>query len=309
MSGDRPFLGILLMVGFCVLAPLGDSMAKILGNTIPVGQIVAIRFLAQTVILVPIVWATGKSLWLPRRVFLLTLLRTGLHILGIGSMFLALRYLPLADAIAIVFVMPFILLVLGRYALGETVGRRRLIACVVGFSGTLLVIQPSFAAVGAPALLPLVVAVVFALFMLVTRKIAKGTDPITLQATSGLVASAVLVPILWLGHDSGLPGLEIIQPNAQDWLLLAILGTLGTAAHLVMTWSLRFAPSATLAPVQYLEIPFATAIGFVLFGDLPNGLAALGIAITIAAGLYVIWRESRSHRQGLQSPAPAPPAA
>lgn len=309
MSGDRPFLGLLLMVGFCVLAPLGDSMAKILGNTIPVGQIVAIRFLSQSVILVPIVWATGKSLWLPRRVFLLTLLRTGLHIVGIGSMFLALRYLPLADAIAIAFVMPFILLLLGRYALGETVGRRRLIACVVGFSGTLLVIQPSFAAVGAPALLPLVVAVVFALFMLVTRKIAKGTDPITLQATSGLVASAVLVPILWLGHDTGLPGLQVVQPSAQDWMLLAILGTLGTVAHLVMTWSLRFAPSATLAPVQYLEIPFATVIGFVLFGDLPNGLAAFGIAITIAAGLYVIWRESRSHRQVLQSPVPAPPAA
>ena len=73
------------------------------------------------------------------------------------------------------------LLLLGKYVLGEQVGPRRLIACVVGFIGTLLVIQPSFAQVGAPALLPLIVAVVFALFMLVTRQIAKETDPVALS--------------------------------------------------------------------------------------------------------------------------------
>ena len=79
-------------------------------------------------------------------------------------------------------------------------------------------------------------------------------------------------------------------------LLLALLGALGTGAHLLMTWSLRFAPSATLAPIQYLEIPFATLIGYLVFGDLPNGLAALGIAVTIAAGLYVLHRERRASR-------------
>jgi drug/metabolite transporter (DMT)-like permease len=68
-----------------------------------------------------------------------------------------------------------------------------------------------------------------------------------------------------------------------------------------MTWSLRFAPSATLAPIQYLEIPFATLIGYLVFGDLPNGVAALGIAVTIGAGLYVLHRERRA------SAAPALP--
>ena len=72
-----------------------------------------------------------------------------------------------------------------------------------------------------------------------------------------------------------------------------------------MTWSLRFAPSATLAPIQYLEIPFATLIGFLVFGDLPNGLAALGIAVTIAAGLYVLHRERRAGTTELAAP-PAP---
>jgi len=61
-----------------------------------------------------------------------------------------------------------------------------------------------------------------------------------------------------------------------------------------MTWSLRFAPASTLAPIQYLEIPFATVAGFIIFGDLPNGMAAVGIVITIAAGLYVVYRERRN---------------
>ena len=84
--------------------------------------------------------------------------------------------------------------------------------------------------------------------------------------------------------------------------LLLALGLLGTFAHLMMTWSLRFAPSATLAPMQYLEIPIGTAIGYMVFGDLPDGLAAVGICITVAAGLYIILRERAMSR------LPAPPA-
>ena len=79
--------------------------------------------------------------------------------------------------------------------------------------------------------------------------------------------------------------------------LLALLGLFGTAAHLVMTFALRFAPSSTLAPMQYLEIPFATLIGWAIFGDLPNGLAAAGIAVSVAAGLYVIRRERLAARR------------
>ena len=80
------------------------------------------------------------------------------------------------------------------------------------------------------------------------------------------------------------------------WNLLVAMGVVGTVAHLLMTWSLRFAPSATLAPMQYLEIPIATVIGFLVFGDFPDELAALGIMITIGAGLFVIYREHANAR-------------
>ena len=298
MTQDRPVFGIVLMLGFCVLAPLGDGMAKLLGETIALGLLVLVRFGVQAMILIPLIAVTGKPWRMTSMVLRLTMVRTLLHIVGIAAMFTALQYMPLADTVAIAFVMPFIMLLLGKYVLGEQVGPRRLIACVVGFIGTLLVIQPSFAQVGAPALLPLIVAVVFALFMLVTRQIAKETDPVALQAVSGAMATALLLPIVYVGSQADLPAMSLTIPKGETlWLLLGI-GVLGTVAHLLMTWSLRYAPSATLAPMQYLEIPVATLIGWLIFHDLPNGLAAVGIGITIAAGLYVILHERANARSG-----------
>lgn len=293
MTVDRPMFGILLMTGFCVLAPLGDAIAKLLGETIPLGELLLVRFAAQALILLPLVVWSGRSLKMSKRVFWLMIIRTILHIVGIGGMFTSLRYLPLADALAIAFVMPFIMLMLGRYVLGEEVGPRRISACAVGFVGTMLVVQPSFAAVGAPALLPLLVAVVFALFMLVTRQIAKEIDPINLQATSGVVATIILAAIYGLTSGRDIYATSIVTPSLIEAVLLITIGIIGTLAHLLMTWSLRFAPSATLAPMQYLEIPVATLFGWLIFKDLPNGLAAVGILITMCAGLFIVLHERR----------------
>ncbi len=294
MIADRPLVGISLMLGFCAVAPLTDAITKLLGETIPLLQFLAVRFFAQAALLVPIIWGTGKSLAVSPRVFRLTAARTAFHVIGVALMFSALRYLPVADAVAIAFVMPFIMLLLGRFVLGETVGPRRLAACTVGFVCTLMVIQPSFAEVGWPAFLPLLVALTFALYMLVSRQTAKEADPIALQALGGIMATPLLVAILFFGNLADWPLATLVMPDAREVFLLAAIGVLGTFAHLLMTWSLRFAPSATLAPMQYLEIPFATLIGWLIFRDLPNGLAALGILVTIAAGLYIVLRERRS---------------
>lgn len=292
MTQDRPLLGILFMLGFCVLAPLGDATAKLLGATIPLLMLLFVRFAAQAVLLWPLVLASGMQVRLTARFARLMVLRTVLHIVGIAAMFTALRYMPLADTVAIAFVMPFIMLILGRFVLGEEVGRPRILACAVGFAGTLMVIQPSFVAVGWPALLPVLVAFVFAAFMLVTRQLAKDVDAINLQAQSGVIACGLLGAFaVFLPREA-----VWAVPNGWELFLLAVIGVVGTVAHLLMTWSLRFAPSATLAPMQYLEIPVATLFGWMMFRDLPNGLAAVGILVTIGAGLYVIWREHRAGR-------------
>lgn len=305
MSQDRPVLGVTLMLGFCLVAPLGDAMAKLLGEAVPLGQVLLFRFAFQAVILLPLVAWSGRAWRMNRRVLRLTFVRTLLHIAGIAAMFTALQYLPLADAVAIAFVMPFILLILGKYILGEEVGHKRIIACVVGFCGTLMVIQPSFASVGWPALLPLVVAFTFSFFILTTRQIAKETDPIGLQLVSGLIASALIAPVVVAGTWSSTPVIGAILPTAYDWTLLVGIGFFGTAAHLLMTWSLRYAPSATLAPLQYIEIPIATVIGLMMFADFPNALALAGICITTAAGLYVVFRERQIAPKAPQSSEPA----
>lgn len=305
MTPDRPVLGILLMLGFCILAPLGDSIAKILGPSIPLGQLVFTRFFVQACLLVPLVALSGLSWRLSPRVWKLVVIRTILHILGIGFMFTSLMYLPLADTVAIAFVMPFIMLLLGHFVLNEEVGIHRMAACTVGFVGTLLVIQPNFLAVGWVALLPVAVAFIFALFMLLTRQIAKEADPIALQAVSGVIATVMLLPFVAVGIAIDFKPLSVVSPNLIEWQLLFAIGVLGTFAHLLMTWSLRFAPSATLAPMQYLEIPVATLVGFWLFSEFPNTLAAAGITLTVAAGVYVVLREQATARRLVRNAPPA----
>lgn len=307
MSQDRPLLGIALMLCFSATVPFADAIAKILGQTLPISLIVLFRFAAQLVILLPVVMLSRRVWNFAPRVMRLTLLRTLLHILGIGLMVAALRVLPLADAIAIAFVLPFLMLLLGKFILHEEVGPRRLAACAVGFAGTLLIVQPSFQQVGWQALLPLAVAVNFAFFILITRSVSKEIDPISLQVVSGGMAVVILLPVLggyylWAGQ-AGVPA----APNATEWALLAAMGAIGTVAHLLMTWSLRYAPSTTLAPIQYAELPMTAFVGWLIFSDLPNGMATLGIAISVGAGIYIILRE-RATLAPAKTPVPPAPA-
>lgn len=302
---DRPLLGIGLMLGFCVVAPMGDAVAKLLGGVVPIGELLLVRFGVQALVLIPLIAMTGRPWRMGGRVLRLTFLRTILHAFGIAMMFTALIYLPLADAVAIAFVMPFLIMILGHYVLDEEIGWRRMAACAVGFIGTLLVVQPSFQEVGWPALLPLGVALNFACFMLVTRQIVKEVDPIGLQAVSGVMAVAMIAPAIFLFGGHAGTALTWVTPSMNTWGLLLAIGLLGTLAHLLMTWSLRYAPSATLAPMQYLEIPFATVIGWLIFSDLPNALASVGILITMAAGLYIVVRERNLSRAAPTPPGPA----
>ena len=155
MTQDRPFVGILFMLGFCILAPLSDAIGKYIGPSIALIILVTMRFVIQAILLTPLALRQGHSLRLPEGLFWPVLMRTILQIFGIGFMFAGLAYLPLADTLAIAYVMPFLMLILSYFILKEVVGPHRIAACVVGFCGTLLVVQPNFAEVGWPALLPL----------------------------------------------------------------------------------------------------------------------------------------------------------
>jgi len=214
--------------------------------------------------------------------------------------------MPLADALAIVFIAPFIVLLVGKFSFGEDVGPRRVGAAMVGFVGVLFVIQPSFAAFGPVALFPLGTAVGFAFYILVTRGLSRRMHPVTLQFHTGLIASLLCLPIILLAQGMEAEMLDLVWPKGVTWLWLFGVGFFATLSHMMMTYALSLAPSATLAPLQYLELPVATLLGYLVFSDFPNTLALTGIVIIIGAGLYMIHRERVTARQLITDRA-APP--
>ena len=198
MAQDNNRLGLLLMIGFCILAPASDALVKILGDGIPLLQVVIARFIAQLLLVRPNLWTSRRDTWMRADRIGYVILRSVLHLVAISFFFLSLRYLPLADAIAIAYVLPFLILGVG-WMTGDRASPFSLGLCLLGFIGTLMVVQPSFAEVGWPALLPLVVAVLFTGFMFITRKISKHIDPIDLQAANGVCAMVILLPIAAFG--------------------------------------------------------------------------------------------------------------
>lgn len=302
MGKDRTLFGILLMVGFSLIAPLMDSMAKLIGDAVAVGQIAATRFVVQSALLLPLAALMG---WLhrPGRAEMgLHLVRSVLLMVATAFFFTAVRFMPIADAIAIFFVEPFILTLLGGWLLGEQVGPRRYIACAVGFGGALLIIQPSFQELGAVALLPLVTALCFAFYMILTRRMATQMHPITLQVYTGLAALVIAAPVLWAFNGTDIGPLDPSWPEMRELKLLAALGVIATISHVCISFALSLAPASVLAPLQYIEIIGATFFGFYIFGDLPDGLTFVGIALIVGSGLYVFVRERAMQRR----PTPAP---
>ncbi|MCB2117633.1 MAG: DMT family transporter [Rhodobacteraceae bacterium] len=294
------------MIAFCVIAPLIDVASKLAAQGVPVGVITLGRGVVQAAIMAPFVALMGLSFRLTRAGLALAALR-GLFLVASTYCFVAaVRVMPIADALAIAFVEPFIILLIGRFAFGEEVGPRRLAACAVGFVGSLLVIQPSFAAFGPVALFPLGTAVSFALYMLVTRRLARQMHPVAMQFHTAWLAAAICLPMLALGTALGEPSTTFALPQGIFWLWVFCVGLAASVSHMAMTYALKFAPSSTLAPLHYLEIVTATLFGYLVFGNFPNTLTLIGIAVIVASGLYIIHRERSLARAGRVTTLPTP---
>lgn len=290
-STDRTLAGVALMLGFCLTAPLLDVAAKLASESIPVGQITAARFVVQCVLMAPLIWIMRLSLRVERARWMALLSRAVFLLVATFCFIAAIRVMPLADALAIVFVAPFIVLLVGKFYLDEEVGPRRVAAALVGFAGVLFVIQPSFSAFGPVALFPVGTAVCFAFYILVTRGLSRQVHPVSLQFYTGLIAGLLCVPALALADGSRLEALDPVWPASIAWVWLVGVGFFAALSHMMMTYALSMAPSATLAPLQYLELPVATLLGYLVFRDFPNVLTLIGIGIIIGAGLYMIHRE------------------
>jgi drug/metabolite transporter (DMT)-like permease len=306
MTEPNPLRGVLLMVAFCITAPLLDAFSKLATVDIPVGEITAARFVVQGMCMLPfILWlrldwiAPARDLWLLAIRAICLVLSTFCFVASVQAM-------PIADAIAIVFVMPFILMFLGRVIFGNPIGARRIYASVVGFAGALLIIQPSLSHYGLIALYPLGCALAFSFYEMATQGLAGRVHPVTMQLHTSIAGSALCLPLLWLANGSGMVALDPVMPVGLNWLWLAGVGFWAAVSHFCMTMAMKHAPASALAPLHYLELPMAVLLGFLIWGDFPNALTWAGIALIVGAGLYIILHE---HRQGPGAPPKLPSEA
>ncbi len=295
--------GLVLMLAFCVLAPLLDAASKLATTTIPVGQITAARFVFQLLCMLPLMLVLRLD-WRARRSDLALLVaRAACLMLSTYCFVASVEFMPIADAIAIVFVMPFILMFLGKVIFGNPIGPNRIYASVVGFLGALLVIQPSLSHYGLVALFPLGCAVAFSFYEMATQAMSNRVHPVTMQVHTSIAGSLITLPLLWLFNGSGLAELDPVTPDALNWLWLFGVGFWAALSHLCMTVAMKYAPASTLAPLHYLELPMAVFLGYAIWGTFPNALTWGGIGLIVGSGLYIIQHE---HRASQVHPMPPP---
>lgn len=283
--------GMVLMILAMLLLPGIDAVAKLVSGSISAGQAAWARFLFQVLLLAPFVLWQRKLTWDVKlwahaaRGFLIALATL--------LFFSALKVMPLADAIAIFFVQPFIVTLLAALILGEAFGWRRMVAIAIGFSGTLLIIKPSYDAFGLTALLPVGTALSFALYVILTRWLVQTTSALSMQFLAGVFGLITMSVALAFGDAYDVGFIAPVWPTLMEWQLLALLGIIATTGHVLVVLAYSRASVAVLAPFQYLEIVSATTLGFLIFNDLPDPLTWVGIAIIVSSGLFVFYRERK----------------
>lgn len=298
--------GMALMIAAMLLLPGIDAVAKFVSGSISPGQTAWARFFFQVLLLAPfVIWR--RELTLDIRLWAHAA-RGFLIALATLLFFTALKVMPLADAIAIFFVQPFIVTLLAAVLLGEAFGWRRMVAIAIGFAGTLLIIKPSYEVFGVTALLPVGTAFSFALYVILTRWLVRSASAITMQFLAGVFGLLTMSVALLFGDAYDIGVITPVWPTLTEWQLLALLGIIATTGHVLVVLAYSRASVAVLAPFQYLEIVSATTLGFVIFNDLPDPATWLGIVIIVSSGLFVFYRERKLSRQ-MAGAATAPTGA
>lgn len=278
-----PVRAILMMVGSLLFFAAMDALVKDLGTRYPTMQIV---FFRSVFAFVPILLVIlhGRSL------NALKVHSVGGHILrslvGIGAMFCffhAYARMPLADVVAISFAAPVFVVALSVPLLGEKVGPRRWTAVLVGFLGVLVMIQPDASLLNSVAVVPLIGTLFFALAMIVLRKLGRTETSVSVAFSFTLactLASGAVLPFVWTA------------PDLTDLLLLIAVGLLGGIGQILMTAAFKHGDVAVIAPFEYTAMIWATLLGFVFWGDVPGLNIWIGVAIVMASGLFILFREA-----------------
>ncbi len=284
----RPLLGIALMCVAGTALPFMNGFAKLLADSYPPEQIVWARFAGHLVwVLILFLPRNGLALFRATR----PTAQLGLSLFMLISstvFFVALPHLGLAKASVINSVSPFVVMLLAWPMLAERVVLDRFIAVLIGFIGVVVVIRPGGEFFSWASMAILVSAVFYALYQVLTRMVAGHDRPetsIVYNVLAGTIVLSLALPWFWVTPKSW-----------SDTALLASLGLIGAFGHYCLARAMTYAAASVISPFNYWQFVGSVAIGYVLFGDLPDSWTWTGAAIIITAGLYIGWSESRGAR-------------
>lgn len=283
---NRNLLGIgIAVLGWLTLACM-NAGSKILVTSYPVVQILWFRYLLLIVVAYWLMKRLGKSVDL--RPSWLQLSRGLLLVVEMGLVVYAFSQMALADVQAILAITPLLVTALSVPILGEHVGIRRWAAVAVAFIGMLVILRPGLAVLQPITLLVLASAVMWALYLMLTR-LAGRTHPPEVSlfwlAVVGLTVLSAIVPFFWR-----------VPTNPTDWALLFMVAVLGIIGHFCLIKAFQLAEASVLQPYIYTELLGAIIVGYVVFSDLPDLPTIIGAAIIVASGLYVLARERSLRR-------------
>ncbi len=284
---------VLLMCTAVTFFACLDSTAKYLGGhlAVPTAEIVWVRFLGQALLMVAILGPGAIPELFKTKRLGLQLTRSVLMVLCTAGNFIAVQYLRLDQTISITFLTPLLVAALAGPFLGEYVGWHRAAAIVIGFIGILIVVRPGFTEIHPAFAASFLATLAYALFMLVTRKLS-GIDPplVTLfyALIAGIVGGAVFAIPQW-----------VWPTNLVEWLLLLSLGAFGGFGHYLLIHAYRLAPASSVSPFLYFQLLSMVALGYIIFGDVPDHWSLIGSGVVIASGLYLVHRERIAHRESI----------
>jgi len=289
MRADNRPLGVFMMILGIFVLSITDAAGKwVLVEGYHVIQLNVVRGLFGLLILIPFAMKEGGLASLKTARPVAHLLRSALLVCMAYGWFYSLTTLPLADATAVVLCAPLFMTALAHIALGERAGIFRWSAILVGFAGMLLVIRPGTAVFDPMFLLPAIVALGYATYM-ITNRILSRTETataITLYPQFAVFAvSAILVAPFW---------------RPLTWPVFGVMVVTGVTAgiaHLCLTYAFKYAPPTVLAPFDYTGLLWATLFGYFIFGQSPDAVTWTGAALIVLAGLVVIYREAVTARR------------
>lgn len=278
--------GILLHIaGLWTLSALDASGKLLVMAGVPVLLVSWVRYVVHTGLMAAVLLPQRglgilRTQSLPRQI-----VRSVLMIASTVLFFSVLGRLPLAQATAINFLAPLIVMAMAPWLLHERHRLHRWLGVIAGFAGMLIVVRPGAQLDPVGVALGLATALVFAFFQIATRRVAHD-DPLTTNFYGGLTGTIALTAALpWFWTMPDLP--------AWQWALLVSTGLSGFAGHWMQIAAYRRTPATLLAPFSYLQIASATALGWLVFGQWPDAMTWLGIALICAAGLTVVLVETR----------------